>query len=243
MIMEENEPGLGNPDNSDMPETNDSTETSSQSAWGELPDDDKKLVADKGWKAPQDALKSYREMEKLSGNKVSVPEDEDEESWSKLYARLGRPETSEGYELQAREADQPFMDGFKKACFESGLNPKQAGKLYDWYKSEQEAVKAKLDEDFAAQSAREQEELRAEWGDQATQNDELWKRGFRMLQLDEDALSGVELALGTKAFIQLGLKLGTAISEDSAKGLGTTGATKSEEMSGEDFFKELLGEK
>lgn len=243
MIEEGNEPGLGNPDNSDTPETSATQDASSQSVWGELPDDDKKLVADKGWKAPQDALKSYREMEKLSGNKVSIPEDEDEESWSKLYARLGRPETSEGYELQAREADEPFMDGFKKTCFESGLSPKQAGKLYDWYKTEQEAIKAKLDEDFATQAAKDQEELRAEWGDKASQNNELWKRGYRMLGLDEDTLGNVELALGTKAFIKLGLKLGTAISEDSAKGLGGNGATKTEEMSGEDFFKEILGEK
>lgn len=99
MDEEVKEPELGNSDNSDMPE-NSNVETESQANWSDsFSEADKKMILDKGWKSPQDMFKSYQEIEKFASNKISIPKADDAEAWKKLDAKLGCPETIEGYEL------------------------------------------------------------------------------------------------------------------------------------------------
>lgn len=230
------EPGQGNPDNSSTPE-NPNVQAPSQAGWGNLADDDAKFVENKGWKSPLDALKSYHELEKLSGSKISVPKADDAEAWRELDIQLGCPESIEGYEFEARDADKPYIDDFKKASLEAGLRPAQVNKIYDWYKNQNE----KMTELFNQQVEKDKEEIQSRWGADYSKNEELMKRGFRMLELPKEQLENIEFSIGTKAFMQLGKKLGDLISEDNVKGIGG-GATKTEEMSTEDFFKEIFNQ-
>lgn len=247
-MTDENEPGKGQPDNSNLPEnptnTNEGGENIvptgelSQPAWVEsLTDDDKKVLSDKGFKSPADLIKSYREMEKLSGNKFSIPEGDDAEGWSKLYARLGRPETVDGYEMKdVREVDVTAVAEFKETCLKSNILPKQATALYDWYKQNQD----KLDEQFTAQSEKEKNETFQSWGNDLAKNQEVMRRGVSVLGLDEKLLENIEMAIGTKQFMEMGLRIGNGISEDTAKGLSTGASVKTEKMTPVDFYEEVL---
>ena len=88
---------------------------------------------------------------------------------------------------------------------------------------------------------KDKEEIRSEWGDDYSKNEELMKRGVTVLGLSEDLLTNIEVSIGTKAFMELGKRLGEAISEDTAKGLGG-GATKSEKISSIAFFDEVMAQ-
>lgn len=236
MTEEVKEPEVGTSDNSDMPENSD-VETKSQAEWSDsFSEADKKVISDKGWKSPQDIFKSYQEIEKFASNKISIPKADDAEAWKKLDAKLGCPETIEGYEVKdVAEVDKPYMDDFKTAALQAGMRPNQVSAMYEWYKGRQD----KLTEAFNAQVEKDKEEIKTEWGDDYSKNEELMKRGVAVLGLDEDLLTNIEVSIGTKAFMNLGKRLGEAISEDTAKGLGG-GATAKQEISPTKFFEEIM---
>ena len=232
------EPELGNSDNSDAPE-NQTSETESQANWTDsFSEADKKMISDKGWKSPQDMFKSYQEVEKFASNKISIPKADDAEAWKKLDAKLGCPETIEGYELtDVAEVDKPYLDDFKKAALETGMRPNQVKAMYDFYKGRQDQIT----EAFNAQVEKDKEAIKSEWGDDYSKNEELMRRGVAVLGLNEDLLTNIEVSIGTKAFMELGKRLGEAISEDTAKGLGG-GATISEEITTQKFFDEIMSQ-
>ena len=232
------EPELGNSDNSNAPE-NQISETESQANWiDSFSEADKKMISDKGWKSPQDMFKSYQEVEKFASNKISIPKADDVEAWKKLDAKLGCPETIEGYEVKdVAEVDKPFMDDFKNAALQAGMRPNQVKAMYDFYKGRQDQIT----EAFNAQVEKDKEAIKSEWGDDYSKNEELMRRGVAVLGLNEDLLTNIEVSIGTKAFMELGRRLGEAISEDTAKGLGG-GATMSEEITTQKFFEEVMNQ-
>lgn len=236
MTDEVKEPEVGASDNSSMPENSD-VETKSQANWSDsFSEDEAKMVKDKGWKSPQDILKSYKELENLSSNKFSIPKADDAEAWKKLDAKLGCPETIEGYDIQdIADIDKPFIDAFKEAALEAGMRPSQFQKMYDCYKDRQE----KLTEAFNAQVEKDKDDVRAEWGNDYSMNEEIMKRGLRLFELPEELLSNIEMAISTKEFMKLGKRIGALVSEDAAKGLGG-GESMSQEMTTEDFINEIL---
>lgn len=230
------EPGMGNPDNSTMPEIS-QDEVSSQSLWGELSEDDKATIGNKGFKTPADLLKSYRELEKSSSTKFSIPKDDDKDAWDKLYQRLGKPDDIKGYTLKMLQADIPYEEDFKNTCLNYGLNDKQATGIYNWYKDNQN----KVTEQFNEKSLKEQSEIRELWGSDYDKNLECMKRGFKITGLDTGLLENIEIALGSKEFMLLGYKLGEIVSEDTAKGLGSK-PSKPLAMSTEEYFNELFNQ-
>lgn len=236
MTDEVKEPEVGASDNSSMPENSD-VETKSQANWSDsFSEDEAKMVKDKGWKSPQDILKSYKELENLSSNKFSIPKADDAEAWKKLDAKLGCPETIEGYDIQdIADIDKPFIDAFKEAALDAGMRPSQFQKMYDCYKDRQE----KLTEAFNAQVEKDKDDVRAEWGNDYSMNEEIMKRGLRLFELPEELLSNIEMAISTKEFMKLGKRIGALVSEDAAKGLGG-GESMSQEMTTEDFINEIL---
>lgn len=208
-----NESDLGvETDNSNVPQ-NEQENNSSQSIWKDFSDDDSKYISQKGWKAPSDMLKSYRELEKFSSNKVSIPKDEDKEAWEKLYNRLGRPETADKYEI---EADESIKASVQKLLFDNGLSQKQGAELVKSYNALMAQQKEAFDTQFNEKSKQEKEAVIAEWGDDANKNSELMTRGAKLLGLDDDLLNNIEVSIGTKNFMQAMKKLGESISEDNA---------------------------
>lgn len=237
MEEEDLEPGaLGSPDNSDVPADNPNAETESQAAWGNLSADDLKFVENKGWKSPLEALKSYHELEKSAGNKIALPKADDAEAVGKLLRQLGAPEDAAGYKIEnIRDVDQPFMEGFRETAKNLNILPSQAAGIYNWYREAQ----GQMAEKFNQQSAKDQEELKTEWGDAFSKNQELMNRGWRLTELPQETLENIEFSMGTKAFMQLGKKLGDFISEDNARGIGAR-VPKSEEISPVEFYEGIM---
>lgn len=211
-MLDTEEPDAGAaPDNSNMPQ-NEPANNTSQSDWEGFSEDDKKYIGDKGWKASSDMLKSYRELEKSYGTKISIPKDEDTEGWNKLYNKLGRPESADKYEF---EADEGIKNQVQETFFKAGLSDRQSKEIVEWYNKTALAQKEMADKAIEEQSKKEKDEVFAEWGENKEKNAQLMERGAKLISDNEEDWSKVELALGTKKFMQVMKQLGEAISEDS----------------------------
>ena len=118
-----------------MPEESASlmTETPPETVWHSEENAD--IVERKGWKSPDDAVKSYRESEKMSSGQVKIPgEEASPEELSSFYTKIGRPDTPEGYEITdipdnvgmddetlSQLRNDAFKAGVPKVAFETVL--------------------------------------------------------------------------------------------------------------------------
>ena len=211
-------------------------EATSQSPWEGFAEEDTKFVGDKGWKTPSDMLKSYRELEKSYGNKISLPKDEDAESWKNLYSKLGMPETAEGYDLEG--VDESIKASIGEILFKNNVLPKDVKGLIADYDNFVKAQQEIMNKSYEEKANKELEETLESWGDDKDRNTELAKRGAKLVGLTEDELTLVERSVGTKKFLSAMLKLGEAISEDSIKTAKQTG-TPNEELGLVEYFKQL----
>lgn len=169
-------------------------------------------------------------------DKFYIPAEDKTEEWNELYSRLGRPEAPDKYEISFREADKPFAATMQKAFFDNGLSQKAAaGLVKAWDEMQEEQAKM-----WNERSKAEMEVWQQAQGDGLAKNQELARRGAAALGLGEEAVGAMEAALGTGNFMDLCLKLGNALSEDTAKGLSGGMATKTEEMSTVDYITEIF---
>jgi hypothetical protein len=118
-----------------------------------------------------DALaKSYINATRMIGqDKVAVPnENSTEDQWNEVYSKLGRPESSDKYVLDAKSEVVPMDENaikiFAETSYKLGLNNKQAQGILDFYKNsiEQTSQQSKIDVETAQAQAEQQ--LRQEWG-------------------------------------------------------------------------------
>lgn len=117
----------------------------------------------------QGLAKSYINAQKLLGaDKIPVPSQHaTDEDWQNVFNKLGLPESVDKYEVKFGDQatlDKKFVDEFKALAHKSGILPKQAQKLADWFtqsnlSAEQEIVKARNE-----QVTKEVNELKTEWG-------------------------------------------------------------------------------
>lgn len=84
-----------------------------------------------------DALRGHIELEGKLGAAIQVPgEDATAEDWSKVFARLGRPDSQDGYRFdtvqlpEGVQADANVSAAFKKAAHEANLTQSQAEGMY-----------------------------------------------------------------------------------------------------------------
>ena len=118
-----------------------------------------------------DALaKSYINAVRMIGqDKIAIPtKNSTQEVWDEAYAKLGRPESPDKYNLKI-ESDVVTMDenaikSFAEQSHKLGLNNKQAEGILDFYKNNMEgtAQQSKIDAETA--QAQSEQELRQEWG-------------------------------------------------------------------------------
>jgi hypothetical protein len=197
-------------------------------------------VEKKGYKSVEDLAKAGMNSESLLGSAVRVPAaDAKADEWDKFYARAGRPEKPDAYELKRPEglpADLPYDEAlagsFKTWAHSAGLNGKQAQTLHDAFATAQ-AEKAKAHVTAMSKAVEETAAaLVKEWGPQESEGfktkHELANRAVKKLGLVESfKKSGIILADGAltdpalaKAFSAIGEKM---FAEDSIDGQGSPG--------------------
>lgn len=183
-----------------------------------LPEEMKGFVQNKGWQSPQHIAESYRNLEKMIGQKGQpIPADDDAEGWNKFYNSLGRPEKAADYKFDLpAEYNPELVNFFSQAAHKVGLSKKQADAFLEGYLDfensfREEAVKRQEINISAAQGA-----LKQEWGNKYQENINLAARAVTAIGLDKTAQIALEESMGQAAFAKVFQKIGEAIcSEDS----------------------------
>jgi hypothetical protein len=117
-------------------------------AWNGLVKDPDNLsyVTTKGWQSPDDAVKSYRDLEvEATKNKIAFPgKDSKPEEIDAFYEKLGVPKEVKGYEFKMPEKlpenfpyESEAAENFKGMAHKLKLTPDQAQGLHDWYVGQQ----------------------------------------------------------------------------------------------------------
>lgn len=122
--------------------------------------------------------KYIKELQSFAGKKGDIPKpDATEEEWAEFYGKLGRPESTDGYDFTVGdefrelvgEDSAPFfekaVEGFKEQAYAMGASSEKAEGLVDWYLG---MVAQEIEESNAAMKEADEamdKELRGEWGD------------------------------------------------------------------------------
>ena len=122
--------------------------------------------------------KYIKELQSFAGKKGDIPKpDATEEEWAEFYSKLGRPESTDGYDFTVGdefrelvgEDSAPFfekaVEGFKEQAYAMGASSEKAEELVDWYLG---MVAQEIEESNTAMKEADEamdKELRGEWGD------------------------------------------------------------------------------
>ncbi len=127
--------------------------------------------------------KSYVDAQKFVGGSVRVPKDDAPQAeWDKFYAKLGRPESAEGYQFPLPDGaegvwDKNIIASFKKISHGLGLTPRQAqGFMLAYADMERQAGK-----DRAGATEARIGELKTKWGAAFSNNIAIAKSAARQL--------------------------------------------------------------
>jgi hypothetical protein len=165
----------GAPATQPPPVENGSAAGTDQSPWNGLQDAGaRSWVEKKGYKSVDDLAKAAHSLEGRLGGALNVPAgDAPAEEWEKFYAKAGRPEKPDGYELKRPEGlpeqlpyDEALAGEFKAWAHGAGLNGRQAQVLHDAFAK---AQATRLEQQVAGLSKAVEETHSAlvkEWGPQ-----------------------------------------------------------------------------
>ncbi|MDI7502026.1 hypothetical protein [Cronobacter dublinensis] len=149
---------------------------------------------------------------------AALPEEGDAEGWSQVYAKLGRPESAEGYGLTVPEGDDgEFLKTTSQWMHKAGLNKQQAQALATEWNSfqaqfaeqQQAAVQKQLETDMAA--------IKQEWGAEFDAKKTVMAQAVSTFappefieMLDKSGL------INSPVIAKMFLKIGEAIGEDKS---------------------------
>lgn len=169
----------------------------------------------------------YRNLEKHFGvpaeQLLKLPKDEnDKETWNKIYDRLGRPAKPEEYELPVPAGvDDSYAKFISTAMHELGITKKQAQTLaakQNDFVAKQEAAAATA---YKAAIEKQDGELHTKWGDAYDKNTQIAKGAFAELGIKPEAVDALEQVMGFAGVMEFFHGIGSKIGEDkfvSAKG-------------------------
>lgn len=115
-------------------------------------------------------LKSYDHMERGYSDRISLPkEDWGDDEYQSFYQKLGRPESSDNYDIRKPEMPEGFPynenleKSFRDRAFRAGLNGKQVQEIIDWQAEQVASEASSVNIQEATTRATAEEELKREW--------------------------------------------------------------------------------
>lgn len=194
-------------------------DTTSDYSWvGDVPDDDRGYLENKGFKAPQDLLKAYRNLESFHGvgpDKLMKLPDEGGDM-NDIYNRLGRPEDTSGYKVDIEGfQDTPLTEMVKEIGHKHGMPSSMYSELVSTvYEAEQKAQQEQ-EQSRNVEYNNEVESMKKEHG---TKYDEIVgsaDRAVRALGLDDESRDALVQAMGPKKAVEMFNKVYSSLGEDT----------------------------
>lgn len=116
----------------------------------------------------ENLARSYVNAQRLIGaDKIPMPVNPTDEDLDKIYGRLGRPESPEGYSIQpdGQFVTEESANGYKDIAHRLRLTPDQASGILEYYKSVSQSGAEAIQANQAELMAQTETQLKAEWGD------------------------------------------------------------------------------
>lgn len=192
---------------------------------------DRAYLQEKGYRGPADLLAAAKNADKFAGVDLDalVPlpgEKATDEERAAFYARLGRPESAEGYKLPGSDADGgAFAKAIAPVLFDAGISQAQAERLAEGYNAYAQTAVQAAEEAYQTEQNKQMQALKEEWGADYVKNEELAKQAARKYGLEEQELGKLERALGSGRLMKFMLAIGQTTMD--APVLGRSGADKS----------------
>lgn len=187
------------------------------------------FVKNKNYPSALEALRGHYSAEKMigldkAGRTLVMPKDENDVEGRKAFlAKLGVPETPEGYKLPVPDGEDPAFSKIAATWMHANGVPPQAAvgvvKAFNDYVSGE--IKKGMEQD-QARSMAALADLKTEWGQSFDQKSEFGRRAVRQYGkeagLDDNDLKSLESSLGTSKMLKLFSKLGEAGGEGGFAG-------------------------
>lgn len=149
---------------------------------------------------------------------AALPEAGDKEGWAAVYAKLGRPESAEGYELPVPEGqDGEFAKQTSGWMHELGLNKQQAQGLAEKWNAHQAQQAEAQQVAITKQAETDLTTIKQEWGAQFDENKAVMAKAVNTFappefieMLDKSGL------INSPVIAKMFLKIGAAINEDKS---------------------------
>ena len=210
--------------------------------------------------ALQNLVEGFRATEQRLGvpadRVLRLPVDPSAEgAMDEVYARLGRPETADGYGIEipedASEQEKAFATGLLNQLHKTGLTAAQATNLYGFLDEQLASISEAAEEAAATANQAALDALQAKWGSDYEMHKATAMQTVAALDVPEEQINALEKAMGSSAavvefFANLGARRSTEHGFETGDG-STTGrltpeaaqSRKSELMGDENFRARL----
>lgn len=198
--------------------------TTAAAPWHGFAETDAEAVAyvgTKGWKGPQDVIKSYQNAERLIGKDPNtllvMPRADDPAGFKAVMAKLGLPESPDKYEFSTLDGVKPD-DGYTKWARDTfhgvGLTAGQVKELTAKHNEYVKGVLEKQTADYNLRVQAEKSELLAEWGAGHERMQAAAEHAANALGFKKEVVDAIEAAIGYKETKKLFADLGKKMGED-----------------------------
>jgi hypothetical protein len=178
-------------------------------------------------------LKSYRELERVMGNKANaivLPKADDAKGMDELFSKLGRPETADKYTLpasipadKAKSLDGDLIKSFQGWAHKARLTNEQYGTLIAEQQAAMEAEEARKATAYNADVSRAKEKLQTEFGDQFGEQVARGNLAIKQLGITTAERDALSEALGVERATRLFMQIGGTLAQHKAVGLDNGG--------------------
>ena len=177
------------------------------------------------WNSPGDLVDSYRNLERMVGGQIKIPDDGDEKAWESLYGKLGRPDAPDGYTLGDPVEGLPegMEAWYKDIAHGMNLNDTQAKYGYGKMAEYVNAMNAEQENAIKERDSAQMTELRNEWGAGYDAEISEGKKAAKAFGFSADEIDGIARVIGVGDTLRRFAKMGHAIGEHTADGGGGGG--------------------
>jgi len=205
------------------PSDNPATPVESTTPWYsnyELDEETVGYIQTKGFDDPVKVLDSYRNLEKFKGvdekHLIRLPEDELPENMGDIWNRLGRPESPDGYEIEAPDnfqVDNERVAKYQQIAHEAGISNSAFKKLFGQFVQDEIDGGSMFERTLAEQRAQQENNLKHEWGPKYDESLFLAEKGAREIGLSEDAKEIIIAGMGYDGAMKTFRRIAEALGE------------------------------
>lgn len=213
------------------------SQPAAQTPWYAAPetpftDDDRAYIENKGWKeGPHQAIKSYRELERVLGNKTHAmlpPKMDDEASRREFFGKLGLPDAPDKYALpkalqemqtSGEKLNEKLISSFQQLAHKADLLPHQFETVIEGYREMESQAEESATVAYNGEVSQTVEKLKTEFGDKYGEHVARGNLAMQQLGLKVEDVTAISEAIGVERATRTLMEIGGLLAQHKTVGL------------------------